>query len=83
MTINKALLRSSASQMEDTSASKLLYVPYCCDYANYCQAVPLSKTTMPLKGNPIISPAPSIIIDDAIVSPQPGSKGKYYLICCG
>jgi hypothetical protein len=83
MTINKALLRSSASQMEDMLASKLLYVPYCCDYANHCQAVPLSETTMPLKGNPIISLAPSVIMDNTVVSPWPGSEGKYCLICCG
>jgi hypothetical protein len=69
MTINKASLRSSASQMEDTSASKLSYVPYHYNYANHYQAMPLSKITMPLKGNPIISPAPSVIIDDAIMSP--------------
>jgi hypothetical protein len=69
MTINKASLRSSASQIEDTSAGKLSYVPYHYNYANYCQAVPLSKITMPLKGNPIISLAPSIIMDNAIVSP--------------
>jgi hypothetical protein len=83
MTINKASLRSSASQMEDTLASKLSYVPYYYDYTNHCQAVPLSETTMPLEGNPVMSPAPSIIIDNAIMSPWPGSKGKYYLICCG
>jgi hypothetical protein len=69
--------------MEDTLASKLSYVPYCCDYANYYQAMPLSKITMPLLGNPIISLAPSIVMDNAVVSPWPGSKGKYCLICCG
>jgi hypothetical protein len=69
MTINKASLRSSASQIEDMLANKLSYVPYYCDYANYHQAMPLSKITMSLKGNPIMSLAPSIIIDNAIVSP--------------
>jgi hypothetical protein len=45
--------------------------------------MPLSKITMPLEGNPIMSLAPSIIMDDTIMSPWPGSKGKYCLIYCG
>jgi hypothetical protein len=50
-------------------ASKLSYVPYHYDYANHYQAVPLSEITVPLKGNPVISPAPSIIMDNTVVSP--------------
>jgi hypothetical protein len=64
-------------------ASKLLYIPYYYNYANYHQAMPLSKITMPLLGDPIISLAPSIIMDNAIMSLWPGSKGKYYLVYCG
>jgi len=69
--------------MEDTSAGKLSYVPYRCDYANRRQAVPLSETTVPLEGDPVTSPAPSVVMEDAVVSPRPGSEGKYCLVRYG